>query len=50
MNIEKSHEITVKMMNRKVYNCSSHYHILTISETDLALHNTTFSSISDMRP
>ena len=51
MNIDKSHEITVKhsQMKVKVYNYFSDHHILTISETDLALHNTTFSSVSCMR-
>ena len=45
MNIDKNPEITVKhsQMKVKVIDCSSHHHTLTISETDLALHNTTFS-------
>ena len=44
MNIKKSHEITVKhsLMKLQVYNYFSDHHILTISETDLALHNTIF--------
>ena len=37
MNIDKSHEITVKhsQMKVQVYNYFSDHHILTISETDL---------------
>ena len=51
MNINKSHEITVKhfQMKVQVYNYDSDHHILTIAETDLALHKTTFSSLSCMR-
>ena len=51
MNINKSHEITVKhfQMKVQVYNYYSDYHICTIAERDLALHNTTFSSVSCMR-
>ena len=30
----------------QVYNYYSDYHILTIAEKDLALHNTTFSALS----
>ena len=51
MNINKSHEITIKhsQMKVQVYNYFSDQHILTILKTDLALHNTTFSSVSCMR-
>ena len=51
MNINKSHEITVKhfQMKVQVYNYYSDHHICTIAERDLALHNTTFSSVSCMR-
>ena len=36
MNFDKNDEISVK-------HCEMNHHILTISETDLVLHNTTFS-------
>ena len=36
-------------MKVQVYNYFSDHHILTISVTDLALHNTTISSVSCMR-
>ena len=47
----KSAEISVKhcKMKVKVYDCCSHHHILTISETHLVLHNTTFSLVCNMR-
>ena len=49
--LRKSHESLVKhcQMKVKVYDCTSHHHILTISETDLALHNTTFLWVCCMR-
>ena len=47
----KSDEISVKhcKMKVQVYDCSSHHHILTISETDLVLHNTIFSLVCCIR-
>ena len=47
----KCHEISVKhsQLKVKLYDCSSHHHILTISETDLELHSTTFSWVCSMR-
>ena len=47
----KSTEISVKhcKMKVKVYDCCSHHHILTIPETHLVLHNTTFSLVCNMR-
>ena len=43
----KSYEIYVKYFNMKVqvYHCSSHHHMFTTYETDLALHNTIFSLV-----
>ena len=51
MNLIKSDEISVKhcKMKMQVYHCSSHYDMLTISETDLVLHNTIFSLVCCIR-
>ena len=52
MNIDKkSHEISVKhsQVKVKLYDCPSHHHVFTISETELELHNTTFSWVCCMR-